>query len=125
MTSPTLPVPSPDLTITPEAFTVADGLPQWPALVPCNGQPLTLAEVVEHEAMGYRAGELRRETSSHHRWNVWRNCSAGQMPGRHRLMRIGCRSGSRRSATSGSRGAIRKASKPVAGTARLRRPEDF
>ncbi len=55
MTSPTMSVSSPDLTITPDAFTVAEGVPRWPEMVPCNGQPLTLAEVVEHEAMGYRA----------------------------------------------------------------------
>jgi hypothetical protein len=55
MISPTLPIGSDPMTVTPETFPIEDGLRPWPALVPRNGQPWTLAEVVEHETMGYRA----------------------------------------------------------------------
>jgi hypothetical protein len=55
MISPTLPIGSDHLRIAPDTLPIEDDLRQWPELVPLNGQPLTLVEVVEHEIMGYRA----------------------------------------------------------------------
>jgi hypothetical protein len=55
MISPTLPIGSDRLTIAPDAFPIEGGIRQWPELVPPNGQPRTLVEVVEHETMAYRA----------------------------------------------------------------------
>jgi hypothetical protein len=55
MISPALPIDTDRLTIAPGAFPIEDSLRPWPELIPRNGQPLTLAEVVEHETMGYRA----------------------------------------------------------------------
>ena len=55
MISPTLPMSSDRLTVAPDASTIEGGMHPWPELIPRNGQPLTLAEVVEHETMGYRA----------------------------------------------------------------------
>jgi hypothetical protein len=55
MISTSLP-PSPDtLAVAAEPFAAAAGLPLLPDAAPSNGQPLTLAEVVDHEAMAYRA----------------------------------------------------------------------
>ncbi len=55
MISPTLPLSADRVTIAPDAFAIEDNLSHWPELIPRNGQPLSLAEVVEHESMGYRA----------------------------------------------------------------------
>lgn len=55
MISPTLPVSPDRLAFDPSASPIEDAMSQWPALIPRNGEPLTLAEVVEHETMGYRA----------------------------------------------------------------------
>ena len=47
---------SPDgLAIAPDRLPAAGELAPVPPLIPSNGQPLTLAEVVDHEAMSYRA----------------------------------------------------------------------
>jgi hypothetical protein len=50
-----LPLPPDALTAAPDRFPAADELILIPTTVPSNGQPTTLAEVVEHEAMAYRA----------------------------------------------------------------------
>ncbi len=55
MISPTLPLASDRLTSVPDPFPTETDIRQWLALVPRNGQPLSLAEVVEHEMMGYRS----------------------------------------------------------------------
>jgi hypothetical protein len=55
MISPTVPIGPDRLRIAVDTLPIEDDLRQWPDLVPRNGQPLTLAEVVEHEIMGYRA----------------------------------------------------------------------
>ena len=60
MTSTSLTPPAPlplrteALALLPEQFAALGGLDASPA-VPSNGQPLTLAETIEHEAMAYRA----------------------------------------------------------------------
>ena len=55
MTSPSLPLTSESLTIVPDSFPFP-GEARRPSEAPiANGQPRTLAEVVDHEAMGYRA----------------------------------------------------------------------
>src|SRR5947209_1425875 len=54
MTSPTLPLGTESLAITPDSFPIHGGPRPLPEAVSVNGQPLTLAEVVDHEAMGYR-----------------------------------------------------------------------
>jgi hypothetical protein len=55
MTSEMLPLVTETLPITSGLFPV-DGRSRPPEeSTPANGQPLTLAEVVDHEAMGYRA----------------------------------------------------------------------
>jgi hypothetical protein len=55
MTSTSLPLTSHGLAIVPPPFPAAVGPIVVPESVPGNGQPMTLAEVVDHEAMGYRA----------------------------------------------------------------------
>src|SRR5262249_42041176 len=55
MTFPTLPVTSELLGVTSDSFPFNRAARPLPDTVPTNGQPLVLAEVVEHEAMGYRA----------------------------------------------------------------------
>ena len=55
MTSPTLPLTSESLTITADSFSINGEVQLRPEAAPVNGQPLTIAEVVDHEAMGYRA----------------------------------------------------------------------
>jgi hypothetical protein len=55
MTTTSLPLPSHSLAIAPHQFPAAGELTLAPPAVPINGQPMTLAEVVEHEAMAYRA----------------------------------------------------------------------
>jgi hypothetical protein len=48
-------MPPDTLAITPDAFPIPGGPQRLADLVPRNGQPLTLAEIVDHEAIGYRA----------------------------------------------------------------------
>jgi hypothetical protein len=55
MTSTSLPLSPDGLAIAPEGFPAAGELSLAPPYIPSNGQPLTLAEVVDHEAMAYRA----------------------------------------------------------------------
>ena len=55
MTSTSLPVSPDGLAIAPDRFATAGELSLADPLIPSNGQPLTLAEVVDHEAMAYRA----------------------------------------------------------------------
>ena len=55
MTPTSLPLTPDGLAIAPDRFPTAGGFPLVPAETPSNGQPLTLAEVVDHEAMAYRA----------------------------------------------------------------------
>ncbi|MGP0070051.1 MAG: hypothetical protein ACLQGP_41435 [Isosphaeraceae bacterium] len=55
MISPTFPIIADRLTIAPDVFSMDDGIHPQPEMAPLNGQPMTLAEVVEHEMMGYRA----------------------------------------------------------------------
>ncbi|SRR5579883_491554 len=55
MTSPSLPMASEGLSILPDAFPFP-GEGRYPSeTVAAHGQPRTLAEIVDHEAMGYRA----------------------------------------------------------------------
>jgi hypothetical protein len=55
MTTTSLPLPPHSLAIAPERFPAVSKLTLAYPAVPINGQPMTLAEVVEHEAMAYRA----------------------------------------------------------------------
>ena len=58
MTAPTLSPTSESLTIVPDSLGPwgrHSCLPEASQAVPANGQPRTLAEIVDHEAMGYRA----------------------------------------------------------------------
>ncbi len=55
MTCTSLPLSSDGLAIAPARFPGADEPSLVPSALPANGQPLTLAEVVDHEAMAYRA----------------------------------------------------------------------
>ena len=55
MTTTSLPLTPEALAVTPDRFPAAGELTLAPATVPSNGQPMTLAEVVDHEAMAYRA----------------------------------------------------------------------
>jgi hypothetical protein len=55
MTSPMSPMTSETLAIPSHSFPIDGGVPRLPDSVPANGQPLRLAEIVDHEAMGYRA----------------------------------------------------------------------
>ena len=56
MTSTSLSLLPPEgLTIASDRFPAAREFPPIAAAVPINGQPMTLAEVVDHEAMAYRA----------------------------------------------------------------------
>ncbi len=54
-TSLPLPLPPHDLAIAPDRFPAGSDRSLAAAAVPVNGQPMTLAEVVDHEAMAYRA----------------------------------------------------------------------
>jgi hypothetical protein len=54
--SPTsLPLSPAGLAVAPDRFPSPGNFPIVPAVSPSNGQPLTFAEVVDHEAMAYRA----------------------------------------------------------------------
>jgi hypothetical protein len=55
MTSTSLPLSPDGLATAPDSFGLVGELPVLPASIPANGQPMTLAEVVDHEAMAYRA----------------------------------------------------------------------
>jgi hypothetical protein len=55
MTPTSLPMSPDGLTIAPGVFPTAGNFPLEPAVCPNNGQPMTLAEVVDHEAMAYGA----------------------------------------------------------------------
>jgi hypothetical protein len=55
MTSSSLPLTSENLPIVPDPFPFPGEARFPPEAVVANGQPRTLAEVVDHEAMGYRA----------------------------------------------------------------------
>jgi hypothetical protein len=55
MTSTTLPLPPDGLAIAQERFSAVGRFSLATAAVPSNGQPMTLAEFVDHEAMAYRA----------------------------------------------------------------------
>src|SRR5262245_28806131 len=55
MTSPSLPLSSESLTIVPDSFPFPGEARIPSAADVANGQPRTLAEVVDHEAMAYRA----------------------------------------------------------------------
>jgi hypothetical protein len=55
MTTTSLPLPPDALSAASPRFPAAGELPTIPVAVPINGQPLTLAEVVDHEARAYRA----------------------------------------------------------------------
>jgi hypothetical protein len=55
MTTTSLPLPPDGLAIAPDRFPAAREISLASAAVPMNGQPMTLAEVVDHEAMAYRA----------------------------------------------------------------------
>jgi hypothetical protein len=55
MTTTSLPLTTDGLTIAPDRFPAVRELTLTPPTVPMNGQPMTLAEVVDHEAMAYRA----------------------------------------------------------------------
>jgi hypothetical protein len=41
--------------MTPDAFPFQAATGRLPETVPANGQPRSLAEIIDHEAMGYRA----------------------------------------------------------------------
>ena len=54
--SPTsLPLSTDGLAVAPDPFPGAGRVPAAARVSPSNGQPMTLAEVVDHEAMAYRA----------------------------------------------------------------------
>jgi hypothetical protein len=55
MTTTSLPLPPHGLAIAPDRFPAVGELTLASPAVPMNGQPMTLAEVVDHEAMAYRA----------------------------------------------------------------------
>lgn len=55
MTSTSLPLPSEALTVSPDRFPAVGEPILVPAAMPSNGEPMTLAEVVDHEARAYRA----------------------------------------------------------------------
>ena len=55
MTSTSQPVPLDCLAIVPDRLMASSELSLAAPLIPSNGQPLTLAEVVDHEVMAYRA----------------------------------------------------------------------
>jgi hypothetical protein len=55
MTSTSLPLPPVALTVAPDRFPAAGEFLLMPPPVPTNGEPATLAEVVDHEARAYRA----------------------------------------------------------------------
>ena len=55
MTTTSLTLTPDALAVTPDRFPAPGELTLAPATVPSNGQPMTLAEVVDHEAMAYRA----------------------------------------------------------------------
>jgi hypothetical protein len=55
MTSTSLPLSPDGLVIVPDRFPAAGELALATAVTPSNGQPMALAEVVDHEAMAYRA----------------------------------------------------------------------
>ena len=55
MTPTSLPLSLDGVTIAPDRFPTVGQLALGAAVSPNNGQPLTLAEVVDHEAMAYRA----------------------------------------------------------------------
>src|SRR6516165_1869052 len=55
MTAPTVPMTSESLTIVPDSVLCTGEAGFSSQAVPANGQPRTLAEVVDDEAMGYRA----------------------------------------------------------------------
>jgi hypothetical protein len=55
MTSTSLPLPPDTLTVSPDRFSAAGEPIFLPDTAPSNGEPRTLAEVVDHEAMAYRA----------------------------------------------------------------------
>jgi hypothetical protein len=55
MTPTSLPLSPDGLAIATDRFPIVGDFPLVPAETPRNGQPLTLAEIVDHEAMAYRA----------------------------------------------------------------------
>ena len=55
MISQTFPMTSESLVIAPDSFAIDDGARRLPDSVPTDGQPLTLAEAADHEAINYRA----------------------------------------------------------------------
>jgi hypothetical protein len=55
MTPTSLPLYPDGLAIVPDRFPTAGEFPFVPAASRSNGQPLTLTEAVDHEAMAYRA----------------------------------------------------------------------
>jgi hypothetical protein len=55
MTPTSLPLSPDGLAIGPDRFPTLGDFRLVPAQAPSNGPPLTLAEVVDHEAMAYRA----------------------------------------------------------------------
>jgi hypothetical protein len=55
MTSTNLPLSPNGLTIAPDSFPLTGEFCVIPAAVPATCEPRTLAEVVDHEAMAYRA----------------------------------------------------------------------
>ena len=78
----------------------ATATPSSPKLVPANGQPVTMLEIVEHEASGYRAWGNERATSSPARWSDWLSSSDGPARARPKTMRTAWRSGTPRSGTA-------------------------
>jgi hypothetical protein len=55
MTSPSLPLISENLTIVSDTFPVPNEARFFSETILVDGQPRTLAEVVDHEVLGYRA----------------------------------------------------------------------
>ena len=55
MTSTSLPLPAAAMATAPDRFPAASGWPLATSVVPSNGQPMTLTEVVDHAAIAYRA----------------------------------------------------------------------
>ena len=70
-----------------------------PRLVPANGQPMTLVEIVEHEALGYRAWGTPEGDFLAARWRDWPSSSDGPGRARPKTMRTAWRSGMPRSGT--------------------------